>query len=396
MCKHLALPPPPEPGSKYRSTDISILDPCAGEGAALATLGANLHVPVNQLYALELNPNRAERCWEHLSSFSHVLGPCSFFGTEISVKSFSLVYLNPPFDYAEGGGCREEVAFLSRAYELLCVGGVMVLVCPYQQIIGRENMVWMWDGMFEQSAVYKFPDAHRPYNEVCVFGVKRKERMDYYQASMKGSLSKSGFPSCHGEQFSIDRLPTLGELHPVKYSFQAGTYHSLSYRRHLEPMGWEEDIRTWTLPYAWPPRRFLKSSLTEDEIEQELARSPLWRLLREPAPRPLPRPPLALGRGHTSLSIVSGTLDGVVPSKPPHVARGYSIKVEYENVAMGKSEVNEETGAVTETRVMSEKSVSVVRCVEKDEFGGVKLFEFRSDAASGAGDEEDDYCDEED
>jgi hypothetical protein len=381
-----------------------MLDPCAAEGFALARLAGRLLIPGPQIYAVELNQARAERCREHLPAGAHVIGPCSFFGTEIQVKSFSLIYLNPPFDYAEGGGLREEESFLTRAWDLLAPAGVIILVCPYNQLVGGPLAAAM-DSMFDQVEVYKFPDGNgsdgkplRPYNEVCAFGVRRKEKLDHYKIRDLGCMAKRGWHSCWGDTMALERLPSLGEPLPERWERQNGNgYHSYynDYGK-IMPAGRQEALASWLLPYCWPPRRFAKAQLTDEELDFEIQRSPLWSLLREPTPRPAPRPPLSLGKGHTSLAIVSGTLDGLVPSDPPHVARGFSIKTEYENKALGKSEVNPDSGAVTETKVISEKPVSVVRCVEKDEFGSVKLYEFRSDATSGNGDDEDDYCDEED
>jgi len=47
-----------------------------------------------------------------------LLGPCSFEATRITRHSFSLVYLNPPFDDEFGGGGRAETRFVGQAAEL--------------------------------------------------------------------------------------------------------------------------------------------------------------------------------------------------------------------------------------------------------------------------------------
>ena len=76
------------------------------------------------------------------------------------------------------------------------------------------------------------------------------------------------------------------------------------------------------------PKRFQKTALTEEELERELARSPLYDALRQRTLSPLKRPPLSLNKGHTSLLLMTGMLDGYVPSSPPHVVRGLTSKVE--------------------------------------------------------------------
>ena len=58
------------------------------------------------------------------------------------------------------------------------------------------------------------------------------------------------------------------------------------------------------------PRRFQKTALTDEELERELARSPLHDALRQRTLSPLKRPPLSLNKGHTSLLLMTGMLDG--------------------------------------------------------------------------------------
>jgi hypothetical protein len=76
------------------------------------------------------------------------------------------------------------------------------------------------------------------------------------------------------------------------------------------------------------PRRFEKAALTEEELERELARSPLYNALRQRTLSPLKRPPLSLNKGHTGLLLMTGLLDGYVPSDPPHVVRRLTTKIE--------------------------------------------------------------------
>ena len=81
--------PPPEP--------FTICDPCCGEGAAIRQLGDLLGCPQSMIYAIELDDSRAAKVRDTLPE-AHVLAPASFFGCRASMNSFSLIYLNPPFD----------------------------------------------------------------------------------------------------------------------------------------------------------------------------------------------------------------------------------------------------------------------------------------------------------
>jgi hypothetical protein len=56
--------------------------------------------------------------------------------TRITRHSLSLVYLNAPYDDEFGGGGREEVTFLRPAIDLLVPAGVLVMICPVNQVFG--------------------------------------------------------------------------------------------------------------------------------------------------------------------------------------------------------------------------------------------------------------------
>jgi predicted RNA methylase len=69
----------------------SVLDPCAGAGAAMATITSGAKTLT---YGIELDSFRAE---EARLILGHVLqGNC--FCVQSAVESFSLLYENPPYD----------------------------------------------------------------------------------------------------------------------------------------------------------------------------------------------------------------------------------------------------------------------------------------------------------
>lgn len=69
-----------------------ILDPCAGTGAALADLGAQLGIP--GLYANELDSERAEECRE---AGLYVAVGDALEELKATDRSFSALFLNPPY-----------------------------------------------------------------------------------------------------------------------------------------------------------------------------------------------------------------------------------------------------------------------------------------------------------
>jgi hypothetical protein len=117
---HLAtyLVPPPGPWS--------LLDPCAGRGAAARQLAEILGCPPSQQFIIELDEDRGRECHAVFPE-GKVLAPASFFGCQISLNSTSLAFVNSPFD-ASYDHERVEVAFLRRATEILMPIGIVAFV----------------------------------------------------------------------------------------------------------------------------------------------------------------------------------------------------------------------------------------------------------------------------
>jgi hypothetical protein len=348
ILKHLKMPDPPL-DQKWKAEDVNILDPCAGEGKALVQLAEGLGVLPGHVFAIELNASRAARIAECYADV-RLLGPCSFEATRITRHSFSMVYLNPPFDDEFGGGGREEVKFVRQAVDLLVPGGILVLVCPVNQVYGADPMCELLDTWFEQIELYLFPDQRRSYRECVVFGRRRKT------ALTDELIARDGILTCRGVARSlavpIARLARLGEPQYLRWHYSQPDSASR-----------KPDLDIWELPFSTAPKRFQKTALTEEELENELARSPLYDILRQRTLSPPKRPPLSLNKGHTSLLLLTGMLDGFVPSTPPHVVRGFTSKVE----KLHRTESYETpSGDAVSKQVFSETPVPIVRAVWPD------------------------------
>jgi hypothetical protein len=291
--------------------ETAILDPCAGEGAAIKFLGEALGVPQERTYAIELAENRAQTLAQALPDAKR-LAPCSFMSSHVSPSSFGLAWVNPPFQDEVGGGKRVEYSFLTRATQLLVKGGVMAFLMP------KRAMGWeverFFTQHFEHAVEMPLPDTWRKYDEVLLVGNRRADPVEYGDDIQERSLEKPGM--------------------------------------------------RWVIPKAPGPRVFAKTGPTPLELERLLAKSPLARVFDPPREQTMGRPPLPLGKGHLALLLASGQLNGIVPSDPPHVVRGSSRKEEY--VAESKCEENEKTGAVTTIVVKREKVVLVVRTVDQN------------------------------
>lgn len=304
------------------SATFAILDPCAGEGAAIRQLGESLGCPQSMIHAIELDDSRAEVIHTALPD-AHVLAPADIFGCRVSYGSFSFIWLNPPFDYSYGGH-RVEEQFLWKATEWLKPGGVMALVCPEDVVEEYTDARLHFGRYYENVTVVPFPEPHRPFKEVLVIGHKRTRP-------------------------ETDRTKDWKAWDSVQ-----------------APKGFR-----YKIPSSTGPRWFQKIQPTEPELERMLAGSPLRSHLVSPPKVQVPSPPLPLGIGHVALLLASGHLDGVVhpPGNPPHVVRGTSRKHSF---ISDVSDTENQDGSTTTRTTISERIELVIRTV--DSKGRIRTF----------------------
>jgi hypothetical protein len=292
---------------------FTMLDPCAGEGAAVKQLGELLGCLQSMTYAIELDHGRSQTLRGTLPD-AQVLAPASFFGSQASLNSFSFIWLNPPFDDGYSGP-RVEQQFLSTAMDWLVPGGVMALVCPDDVADDYSDVRRHFSNNYDNCMIVPFPESHRAFKEVIVFGHKRsRQRFERWDTrSWESVQAPAGF-----------------------------VYH---------------------LPSGTPPRVFRKIEPTEPELQDLLARSPLRSHLNVQSETKLSSPPLPLGVGHVALLLASGQLDGVVepPGQPPDVVRGSSRKSEY---VTNVTETVNPDGSTTTRTTKTERIELIVRTLD--------------------------------
>jgi hypothetical protein len=303
---------------------FTILDPCAGTGAAIQQLGEILGCVPEHLFAIELDDSRAEAVHQTLPE-GHILAPADFFGCRAGWNSFPFIWLNPPFDDSYGGH-RVEERFLWRATDWLLPGGVIALVCPEDVFNEYSDVRRYFTSHYQQCQIVPFPEPYRPFREVIVFGHKRPR--------------PEGDQSGTGDRFSWDSVRA-----PKDFCYR--------------------------IPPGNGPRVFQKVEPTESELQRMVACSPLGNHLSSPPELPVPSPPLALGIGHVALLLASGHLNGVVhpEGQPPHVVRGTSRKYSF---VSDVTDTENADGSVTTRTTISERIELVVRTV--DHTGRIRTF----------------------
>lgn len=150
----------------------ALVDPCAGDGAAVLGLGAalfdaeTLRQGAVGVFACEMEATRFKALEKRRGS-DHPWGACHFVhgdafrlrweleGDYGSTNGASLLFLNPPYDHDPEHGRLEE-RFLQRFAGCLADGGVLVLVVPHYAL---EASATTLAREFEGLSCFRFPEA---------------------------------------------------------------------------------------------------------------------------------------------------------------------------------------------------------------------------------------------
>jgi len=161
---------------RQREGLIRILDPCAGMGTAVKTIGDSLKA---ETYGIEVDLDRGNQAKEIISKCLVT----DYQNTRISHGAFSLLWLNPPYDWAARKNDiekseRYERTFLRDCVPYLCPKGILVYLIPQKRLDSR--IARMLSYRFEEITVHRFPEeAYKSYRQLVILGVlKRKPESD--------------------------------------------------------------------------------------------------------------------------------------------------------------------------------------------------------------------------
>ena len=341
ICEHIAC-------NSDRPNDVQILDPCCGDGKAIKQIADHLGLPYENVYCVELDEDRAQQARD-LMPGAHVLGPASFLSTDISKKSFGLIYCNPPFGHELGGQRREEQAFAERCTSLLRHNGTLVMVLPINAIAGNGKFVSYFDSRYQEISVHRFPDHCRNYREIVVIAKQRIPALPEDRLFTDGHLHKMGWR--YGGHQDPAQLPKLGDHQPIGWN---NGYPSFDR---------EQEVRVYILPWSWKPSKFTKGAYTDAEVLRLLADDELNKLLEEVTVLPPKEPPISISQAHLSMLLGSGELDGTVYYFDEngdevvalrHVVRGVTSKKAYWNEEASTVRIDPEAEEVRIKNVWSQ------------------------------------------
>jgi len=270
-------------------SEFSALDPCAGDGVAFDRL---LEGTEARRYGIEIDANRAEQT----TGLGIDTVQANTMDVRCPAESFSLLYLNPPYDFETGqtGNQRLELVFLEHTYRWLKPSGVLVFVIPQPQL---KSCARILSEHFDDLFVYRLTEpASLQYQQVAVLGVRRKRHQH---------LRDSALLDC------VRRLEMLAT------------------KPDLDALGDAPALR-YEIPNSGPVT-LTNMGIPLDEVEDVLPDSAAYRqasrvLLpkhREVRGRPL----TPLHGGHVGLLCTAGMLNGVFgQGDDRHIAHWRSVK----------------------------------------------------------------------
>ncbi len=286
-------PLPESEGVKLRSLlsfagQASVIDPCVGQGTALQLVTREASVC---RYGVELDADRAQIA--NSRGIETIQG--NAFDAVTKPESFSLLYLNPPYDSEIGSVAnnRMERLFLDHTYRWLVPEGVLILVIPFERL---HECAGVLSSHFGRLSVLRMTDEESVrFRQIAVLGIRRNIRGTALEDNRQMLQSISPYGSFHA-------LPELTPASCAPYPVPPSGEATLSYRG---------------LPY--------------DLLEDLLSQSGAWK---QTIPFLMPHEDVATGRpitplhgGHVGLLCTAGLLNGVFgDGEERHIARWRSVK----------------------------------------------------------------------
>lgn len=312
---------------------MNIIDPCAGEGTALAECQQFLGSDRVNSFAIEYDE---ERAWHAKSLLDHCihgdLQECL-----IAQRQFGLLFLNPPYgdmvaDKAglsshEGGKQRLEKLFYQKSNSMLQFGGVMVLILPHYTL-DKELSNWI-ARHFERVQVFMAPEQQ--FKQTVIFGVRRRVAHIENTANVANKLQAVG----KGEL--PEELPEI----------------------------WNDDLYQVPANHSGKEFKFVYTKLDASQLEKELLQNQgLWKQfgmhfgqqVREPR-----RPLCKMTDWHLALALAAGQVSGIVKSVDGRV---FVIKGDtYKDKTRETKTTIDDNGNVKETRIVTDKFVPAIRAL---------------------------------
>lgn len=281
-----------------------IYDPCCGPGEAVFHLANHLQA---ESFGVELDKNRAEQAKTRLRKV--IQGD----SLRVSIRgaSISCLFLNPPYDYDEGG--RLENKFIAHTAPSLQSGGILVLVISIKSL--NRAMVRYLASWFTEVAVRKFPEKeYEAFKQIVVFGKKKGAGVVDAEIAQMLEKSRSG---------NVPELLDEALLYTVPSASLPDRYFHF---RNLE---------------VSPEEMVLE--VEEDGFDKEI-----FELVVKRNGNMRIRPAAPLRKGHLAILVASGMTDGLIEKNGKRLLIKGTVRKEKRKSV----ESDETTETITETDVL--------------------------------------------
>ena len=311
---------------------MRLLDPCCGEGVALAEVKAALG-DSSVAYGIEYDQARAE----HAKGLLDVCVHADIQDCVMGTRQYGGLFLNPPYgdlvaDHSGGvakqwtGRKRLEKLFYSLTNGVLQFGGVLVLIIPSTSL-DRELSGWI-ARQYDRVQVFMAPV--QTYKQVVVLGVRRRVAEGRQVSAVRDRLAQVG----------------EGELPPVL------------------PEVWDQS--PYIIPVTQATPTLMTTRIDVTQLNQLVARHPcLWSQFQGVFGRVATthrRPLCALSDWHLGLSLAAGQVSGVVTADDGRV---FVIKGDtYKRKRVTTESIDNGEGRFTETVTHTDIFVPVIRALD--------------------------------
>ena len=302
-----------------------MLDPCCGEGKSLSYLARGTE---GIKHGVELDKHRHNASKGRLDN---VLWGDALTETKISLKSFGLLFLNPPYDYDVvetdiEKAQRLEVRFLNKYYGTLQNDGWLVYIIPYNVLKYSASLLAK---NFTEMRLFAFPEDEFEAFKQCVLVGKRATQRKAISDKMAeefisvGSMTAAEFLSVASDTSSINKLGSLQVPGPGKVKFRFES-------RRIDPQSWASRIN--------------KDSLFSNLLEQLYPKHK--RKIRPLAP---------LLQGHIGLVLAGGLMNGSVKKNGKYLVIKGTVLKEHRIMSQTHNPATE----VTTTKVRDVYNITV-------------------------------------
>lgn len=319
-------------GSWLEGQDYLILDPCCGSGKALQIIEERID-GTGEAFGVEIEQGRAEEARE--LGIGVVINE-DFLGLSIERGSVGAVFLNPPYDTSE----KTHQQFIERATDVLCEGGVLVLMIPDYELTGKTAA--FLESYCRDIRVFRSTDP--TFKQVILFGVRAAGLTVAEGRDLAAAVSTAAVIT----EYERDEVPLWRRR--ISRS-RAAKVRSASSRYVIPKTKKFEDVQI-SFKGIDPARLREKLDLFRADWERLLSYIPEAVNVK--------RPILPLRKGHIAQVLASGLTDGVI--EDPGTGERFLIK----------GSVNRETEVIEDDEQRREITRDVVSILKMDRRGNIQ------------------------